>query len=295
MINLDQTDNLEGLASVTNVVEFTFSGVDGTTVVSKEGKLTTSQTTIHTATGIVRAYGLTLYNSHSAAVTVTISKDPGDAGTLYRIFSISLGIGYTALFDGSKLSIIDTNGVQVSGLNVSDTAYAASWDGATTIAPSKNAVYDKLQLMVALFPTVLGAANLKQFMNAAGTAPEWAKGIKIITLTRDLAAVGAPTDVETAGVGFKPSLIRFDAAMEGDVVGSFGSCDGTEQNCIPSLYTSGAWYGNTGRGEVIYAQTGASDLQSAVWKSFDADGFTLTWTKVGTPTGYLYIMATCFR
>ena len=61
MINLDQTDNLEGLASVTNVVEFTFSGVDGTTVVSKEGKLTTSQTTIHTATGIVCSVRLGIY------------------------------------------------------------------------------------------------------------------------------------------------------------------------------------------------------------------------------------------
>lgn len=30
---------------------------------------------------------------------------------------------------------------------VSDTAYAAAWDGITTIAPSKNAVYDKMQAM----------------------------------------------------------------------------------------------------------------------------------------------------
>src|SRR3990167_4346484 len=35
---------------------------------------------------------------------------------------------------------LDTSG----GGSVSDTAYAASWDGITTIAPSKNAVYDKL-------------------------------------------------------------------------------------------------------------------------------------------------------
>ena len=150
MINFDATDNLEGLASITNVVEFTFSGVDGATVVSKEGKLTTSQTTIHTAAGIVRGYSLTLYNGHSAAVTVTISKDPTDAGTLYRLFSISLGIGYTLLFDGTRLVVLDTNGVQVSGLNVSDTAYAASWDGVTDKAPSKNAVYDQMELKAPL-------------------------------------------------------------------------------------------------------------------------------------------------
>ena len=32
--------------------------------------------------------------------------------------------------------------------DVSDTAYAASWDGVTTIAPSKNAVYDELQTVL---------------------------------------------------------------------------------------------------------------------------------------------------
>ena len=36
---------------------------------------------------------------------------------------------------------LDTSG----GGSVSDTAYAASWDGITTIAPSKNAVYDKIE------------------------------------------------------------------------------------------------------------------------------------------------------
>jgi hypothetical protein len=33
------------------------------------------------------------------------------------------------------------------GSSVSDTAYGASWDGVTTIAPSKNAIYDKIQSM----------------------------------------------------------------------------------------------------------------------------------------------------
>jgi hypothetical protein len=31
--------------------------------------------------------------------------------------------------------------------DVSDTAYAASWDGVTDVAPSKNAVYDKVELL----------------------------------------------------------------------------------------------------------------------------------------------------
>ena len=161
MLNLDSTDNLEGLASVTNVVDFTFSGVDGTTLVSSEGKLSDSQTTIRTASGILRIYSLTLVNTHSAAVTVTISKDPANAGTLYRLFSISLGIGYAALFDGVRLSVFDALGGLVAGVNVSDTAYAASWDAVTTIAPSKNAVYDQMELRAPkATPTFTGQATI---------------------------------------------------------------------------------------------------------------------------------------
>ena len=40
---------------------------------------------------------------------------------------------------------------------VDDTAYAASWDGVTWIAPSKNAVYDKIESIVGSIPTVNNA------------------------------------------------------------------------------------------------------------------------------------------
>lgn len=41
---------------------------------------------------------------------------------------------------------------------ISDTAYAGSWNGVTTIAPSKNAVYDKIEAVIALIPTVSDTA-----------------------------------------------------------------------------------------------------------------------------------------
>ena len=40
---------------------------------------------------------------------------------------------------------------------VDDTAYASSWDGVTDTAPSKNAVYDKIQSVVSSIPTVNNA------------------------------------------------------------------------------------------------------------------------------------------
>lgn len=35
----------------------------------------------------------------------------------------------------------------IGGATVSDTAYSASWDGVTDVAPSKNAVFDKIELL----------------------------------------------------------------------------------------------------------------------------------------------------
>ena len=116
MFNLDATDVLEGIASVTNVVEFTFSGVDGTTVVSREGKLTNAQTEIYTATAATRGYLLTLVNTHSAAVTINIQKDPADAGTLYKFLvpkDLSLGIGYSLQTDGVRISVMNPTGAIV--------------------------------------------------------------------------------------------------------------------------------------------------------------------------------------
>ena len=125
MINIDATDKIEGIASVASVIAFTFSGVDGTTVVSSEGLLAATQTQIYLATAATRLLSLTLVNTHSAAVTVNVQKDPADAGTLYNIIpkDLTLGIGYSLCFDGQRCSVMDANGSIVSGasLPVSDT------------------------------------------------------------------------------------------------------------------------------------------------------------------------------
>jgi hypothetical protein len=50
------------------------------------------------------------------------------------------------------------------GTSVSDAVYGAAWDGVTTIAPSKNAVYDKIELLPR------GEFHLTFFCDAVPTA-----------------------------------------------------------------------------------------------------------------------------
>lgn len=184
---------------------------------------------------------------------------------------------------------------------VSDTAYAASWDNVTTIAPSKNAVYDKVQTLMALTGSNLaigsdadgdmyyrdssvlarlakGAANLKLFMNAGATAPEWAAGIKIGTFTRAMDAVTA--DVAYTGVGFKPSHVIFLAHLT-TASKSIGVSNGTNHYCIASYGTNPYYFNATA--QCIYAIEVSGKTQSCTLKTLGSDGFTLAWTKEGSP------------
>jgi hypothetical protein len=181
---------------------------------------------------------------------------------------------------------------------VSDDTYASStWDGVSGVAPSKNAVYDKLQLMAALFPASLGAANLKQFMNAAGTAPEWATEFKLLQITRDLTAIAG--DVSYTGVGFKPAgYIVMATASNADIVElSLGLAVGVNMANLCLLARTTPIVGVTTT-RIVISERGASDgskNQVAVVKTNDADGFTWTWTKASTPSGTLTMYVLCFR
>lgn len=123
-----------------------------------------------------------------------------------------------------------------------------------------------------------GAANLKMFMNAGATAPEWADGIKIGTFTRALDAVSG--DVAYTAVGFKPSAIIFIVGGTASVGwGSIGFSNGTLNYCkfSNSVASTGTQIIDTSKA-ILLLNTGS---QVAIVKTMDADGFTLTWTLSG--------------
>lgn len=137
--------------------------------------------------------------------------------------------------------------------------------------------------------TATMTANYHAFVNAAATAPEWGVGIKVGTFTRDLSAAGAPTDVAYAGAGFKPSAVYFVYGLDSYTLGS-GFDNATVHYSMNHIY-SGAVLGSGSFS--IFINTASNTVQTAIVKSFDTDGFTLTWTKTGSPTGTanIYYMA----
>lgn len=99
---------LEGYASVASKIDYTVTGLDGTTLkMLASGQLADSKATLYTAAGTDTIAGITLYNTHSIGVTVNLYINDG---TSRKVLGIYLGAGYHALFNGVELAVYDEMG-----------------------------------------------------------------------------------------------------------------------------------------------------------------------------------------
>ena len=116
-------------------------------------------------------------------------------------------------------------------------------------------------------------------------------GAKVVSFTRDLTLASGNQAV--AGVGFKPSSIIFTGAINGSAneIHGLAELNGTAGG---HYYGNGitSWYASP---YPITFYPAAGSYQIAQMSSFDADGFTLSWTKTGAPTGTGTIYALCLR
>lgn len=118
MICLDNTDTLEGGASVAGVVDYTVHGLVGTAFTNiAQGQLSdTDPSVLYTAAAAISIVSVIFVNTHSAAVTVNLYLDPANAGTPRRMIpkNLSLGVGYSMVWDGARFGVYDTNGILMS-------------------------------------------------------------------------------------------------------------------------------------------------------------------------------------
>jgi len=110
-----------------------------------------------------------------------------------------------------------------------------------------------------------------------GNDPE-APFVSVGSLTRALD--GASASVSYTGLGFRPTSIEFFAAVDTAVEFSNGFSNVSGNRCVSS---DGAGAKLSSSDAIRIIRAGAGNEQKAVVASFDQDGFTLTWTKVGAP------------
>lgn len=101
---------------------------------------------------------------------------------------------------------------------------------------------------------------------------------KIISFTRDGTATGG--DVSYTGVGFKPTSIVALMSTNGSAYCSEGYSDSVKVSMTKYQTGTGTTY--IGGNLIMYSDQNTF-AQSAIVKTYDNDGFTLTWTKTASP------------
>jgi hypothetical protein len=149
------------------------------------------------------------------------------------------------------------------------------------------------------------SSNIASDLNLSGQAAEdfavydganWvAKGgqekIKVGSFTRDTSLASGTQAV--TGVGFKPSAIQCHSGFGNNDKVSTGMDDGTTAVSLSRHATPAYW--QTSAGSSFRMTTGGADDYAGKVTSFDADGFTITWTKTGSPTGTASLRYMAFR
>lgn len=108
-------------------------------------------------------------------------------------------------------------------------------------------------------------------------------GTYVGSFTRDVSLSGSTQAI--TGVGFTPSAILFIANVGTTGAMSLGFASGTTNAVLyDNAANSAGTYNNNGT-NCILLLTAASQAATAGVTSMDADGFTVTWGKSGSPTG----------
>ena len=184
--------------------------------------------------------------------------------------------------DGSGNDIIfQSNGSNVATLDQAGLLTATSFAGSAaslTAIPAAN--------ITGTLPAIDGS-NLT---GVAGLSSQY------VSFTRDSSS-GAGTSSVT-GVGFQPTAVLFLAAISGAGMASIGFEDSDRagesivdrQLMTADDWDTGAW--NARPINIVYASTVNYDGRIT---SYDADGFTITWSERGSPSGTIKIRALCFK
>ena len=163
--------------------------------------------------------------------------------------------------------------------------YTASSDPATNADVDSSVIRAEHAAIAAGFAKIAaytGAANRVVHMNAGATAPEWAKGLKVGTFTYNMNEASGNKAI--TGVGFKGgALICFASIQDTPYAWSAGFSDGATHGSIVKQVQATVVMQVSG--VLINIGKTSGESQTAVLSSFDADGFTLAFTKTGAYAG----------
>lgn len=140
-----------------------------------------------------------------------------------------------------------------------------------------------MRFILALLCVLFATESLAQNVSASAFNPP----PKVITITRDLSV--ATGSVAYTGCGFRPRALLATGGINASTafaqyMGMTAAAAGSSSGMTGPFAASNAQSIVSGS-FIIFTDTTGSNNQSLAITSYDADGFTGTWTKTGTPTG----------
>lgn len=156
-------------------------------------------------------------------------------------------------------------------------------------------IHDKnLHSDIAVPAAFINVANGIVGLDASSKIPSVYLAPKIGSFSRVL--TDANGNQAITGVGFRPSAVLFFAATTSTTQISFGLDDGNAQvRRINYDATAAVWLSNTAGDSIrLVAQAGVTETVGAI-ETMDADGFTISWLKTGSPTGTAHVNYVAFR
>lgn len=166
--------------------------------------------------------------------------------------------------------------------------------GAKTIVKNYNATLANNDILANQLVEVIYDGTNFQMISPVSNSSSLSS--KIISITRDMTV--ASGNVSYTGVGFTPTALvaitGFTAA--GGTVFAVGMAD-SAKTCVNLDKDSTNYVADpaaNGSNILTIVPSGGNYVIASV-NSYDADGFTLAWTKSGSPTGTIYINILCFR
>jgi len=199
--------------------------------------------------------------AESSPAIIAPDTNAGDKRWILQSYYSGPGTLYTDHIAESTAA----HGVEIDGLTIKDSGFALGSDADGDMYYRASSALARL---------AKGTANYKMFMNAGGTAPEWAAGAAMISFTREMDA--ATADVNYT-VGFTPSALIALGSCANSPIWSLGFSYGVNAMAIFSI---GSGSCSNGAGYLIVAYEAAGVYQAATIKTLGSTT-TLTWTRSG--------------
>lgn len=222
-----------------------------------------------------------LSKSHVNDLNTAVSAEHNDDGTHKSALVTTLKASAAEVTTGTEdAKIVTPKAIKDASIKANPLATDTLWAAAGDLV--KGTGNDAANILS------IGTAG--DILRVVSGAPAWTgANFKVGGTTRDMTA--ASGDVSYTSVGFTPKAIVLLAVVDTTTQISIGFSDASAHRCVLMQAANNWSYGSA---TCIYLLA-SSASQTAIVKSFDADGFTLTWTKTNSPTGTAQVYYLAFR